>query len=363
MSASVSLRPDHLDFALRLHSELTASAAPSGFVWSPYSVASAMGLVATGTRGATHTELTDLLGRDLADHLAALDDAVSEGPELATTTGLWVRDDLSIRPEFEAALRGRPESSVHTADFPNDPEGVRTAVNSEVAKVTRGMIDELLLPGTVTTDTQALLLNALWVRLRWCKPFSPAATAPRRFHAPSGTREVPMMRSESSIPYAQAAGWRMVTLAGDHDLALDVLLPDRADAPLTPKALTQLYRKATPTTVDLSLPRFELTHRTELNSSLKAVGVRTVFTDDGDLGGISDRPLRIDQVIHQAVLRVDEKGAEGAAATAVMVALAAAIPNRPVVFTADRPFTVVLRRRSAILFLGVVADPRDPGPA
>ncbi|MBB6171237.1 serpin B [Nocardiopsis mwathae] len=363
MAVSVSLRPDHVAFALRLHTELSAAADPAGFVWSPYSVASALGLVATGTRGATRAELTGLLGQDLSAHLAALDDAVADGPELATTTGLWVRDDVAVRPEFEADVRARPESAVHTADFGGDPEGVRTAVNSEVAKVTRGMIDELLLPGTVRTDTQAVLLNALWARLRWPDPFDPAATAPRDFHTPRGTREVPMMRRESRLPYAQADGWSMVTLGGDHDLALDVLLADRADAALTPEALKRLYRKASPTTVDLSLPRFELTHRSELNGPLADTGVRTVFTDAADLGGISARRLRIDQVIHQAVLRVDEKGAEGAAATAVMVALAAAFPARPVVFTADRPFTVILRRRSAILFLGHVADPQDPGPA
>ncbi|WP_046471200.1 serpin family protein [Allosalinactinospora lopnorensis] len=361
---SVSLRPDHLGFALRLHAQMSGSGR-SGLVWSPYSVACALGLVATGARGATREELTGLLGGDLEAHLAALDDAVASGPELATSTGLWLRDDLPLRPEFEATVRARPDSGVYTADFPGDPDGVRRTINAEVAKVTNGLISDLLSPGTVQSRTQALLVNALWVRLQWQKPFETDKTARKDFHAPTGTRRVPMMRRRGQIPYAQTRGWRMVSLEGDHDLVLDVLLPDEdhPGAELAPQTLTELQRAASPTEVDLALPRFELTHRAQLSGALTDVGVRTCFTSQADFGGISERPLLIDEVVHQARLRVDEKGAEGAAATAVIMRTAAFTPSKPVVFTADRPFTFVLRRREAILFLGVVADPEDPGPA
>ncbi|GAA3758032.1 serpin B [Spinactinospora alkalitolerans] len=358
------LRPDHLAFALRLHGELTASGA-ADLVWSPYSVACAMGLVASGAAGGTRAELTRLLGSDLDAHLAALDDAVAAGPELATGTGLWVREDLPIEADFEARLRTRPDSAVHAADFEGDPEGVRRTVNAEIAKVTRGLIDELLAPGDVHPRVQALLANALWVRLRWQEPFKVAETAEHPFHAPSGTRRTPMMHRRGQLPYARRRGWQMVTLAGDHDLALDVLLPDDAARPaaLEPATLSALHRAASSTDVELTLPRFELTHRSELSSVLAGTGVRTVFTDQADLSGISTRPLRVDEVIHQARLRVDEEGAEGAAATAVVMRLAAFVPQKPVVFTADRPFHFVLRRRGAILFLGVLAEPEDPGPA
>ncbi|MFD0774278.1 serpin family protein, partial [Streptomonospora algeriensis] len=109
----VSLRPDHLDFALRLNAAL-AQAGLQERAWSPLSVAGALGLVATGARGATRREFEQLLGRDIRGHLAALDDAVSAGPELANSTALWVRDELPLLAEFEAAVRARPASAVHT---------------------------------------------------------------------------------------------------------------------------------------------------------------------------------------------------------------------------------------------------------
>ena len=61
-----------------------------------------------------------------------------------------------------------------------------------------------------------------------------------------------------------------------------------------------------------------------------------------------------------AVLRVDEQGLEGAAATAAVVSLtAAAPPSRPVVVRLDRPFLLLVRHRRSgeVYFLARVADP------
>ncbi|RNL85005.1 serpin family protein [Halostreptopolyspora alba] len=358
--ASTALRPDHLDFALRLHAQLTRSDR-SGLVWSPYSVACALGLVATGAGGATRDELTALLGSDLRAHLAALDEAVADGPELAASTGLWIRDDLGPRPEFEAALRDHRGSGVYTVDFPGDPDGARRTINEEVATLTRGLISELLPSGTVQDTTRALLVNALWVRLRWQEPFDPKRTSRERFHAPGGTRRVATMHRRGRLGYAETRGWRMVTLPGDHDLALDILLDDDSDAELAPRTLTELRRATSERDVALALPRFDLAHSEHLSGPLGGVGVRTCFTPRADLGGIAEHPLLIDEVVHRARLRVDEEGAEGAAATAVVMRTASFTRDRPVTFTVDRPFTFVLRRREAILFLGRVRDPQEPG--
>jgi serpin B len=64
-------------------------------------------------------------------------------------------------------------------------------------------------------------------------------------------------------------------------------------------------------------------------------------------------------VIHRVVLEVTEEGAEAAAATGIVGTRSAAMPERPVVFRADRPFVVAIvdRETQAILFLGYVAEP------
>ncbi|WP_116247144.1 serpin family protein [Nocardiopsis sp. FIRDI 009] len=366
MRLSAPPRTDHLEFASVLDRILAAPDA--SHVWSPHSVGTALGLLATAAAGRTREELERLLGTEVAAHLDALDEAVASatGLDLATLNGLYVPSDLRIRPEFMARARERPGAEMEEADFARAPEAVRQRVNGRVAEVTRGLIPELLAPGSVSAGVRMLLVNALWVRMVWTEPFETRATRPRPFHAPDDDREVPTMHCRRDMPYAEASGWRMVGLTGEHGLTLDVLLPDDpAAAPPGPDAaaLADLYRARRLREVRLALPRFSVEADIPLLDPLAELGVTELATAGARFDGISPDPLKVDRILHQSVLRVDERGAEGAAATAVMMLMSTVVAPEPVPFTVDRPFVFVLRRGEAILFLGRVADPVDPGPA
>ena len=83
-----------------------------------------------------------------------------------------------------------------------------------------------------------------------------------------------------------------------------------------------------------------------------------------DFTGIANPPdpakrLAIGEVFHKAFVKVDEKGTEAAAATAAVMARAAAVLAPPVEFKADHPFLFFIRDNATgmILFMGRVADP------
>jgi serpin B len=71
---------------------------------------------------------------------------------------------------------------------------------------------------------------------------------------------------------------------------------------------------------------------------------------------------RIPEVFHKTFLALDEKGTEAAEATAVAMALGAAMIERPkpVRVSVDHPFLFAIQHRAsgACLFLGRVMDPR-----
>ncbi|WP_047869074.1 serpin family protein [Nocardiopsis sp. RV163] len=366
MQTSTSPRRDHLEFAAALDRVLARPG--ESHVWSPHSVGTVLALLATGARERTLAELEALLGADVRGQLEELDAAVAAEPglELASLNGLYVPADLEVLPGFASLVRERAGAEVENADFEHDSEGVRSRVNARVAEVTRGLIEELLPIGSVHPGVRLLLVNALWVKLAWPDPFDPARTRDRAFHTPSGRRKAPTMHRSARLPHARARGWSMVSLEGGHGLTLDVLLPDErsaSPAPVTADALADLYGHRSSQQVELALPRFRVETDASLLEPLSALGVRDLATAEARFDGISPEPLRADEILHQSVLRVDEKGAEGAAATAVMMLRAAAVAPRPVQFTVDRPFVFVLRRGGAVLFLGRVTDPVDPGPA
>ncbi|SIO88901.1 serpin family protein [Nocardiopsis sp. JB363] len=356
---------DHARFAAVLERELSEK--DTSHIWSPYSVGAVLTLLAEGAGGRTRRELTDLLAPDgdLTGHVAALDEAVAtaEGLDLAVLNGLYVPADLPVRADFEERVRSRAGAEVDLVDFRGDAEGVRRKINARVGEVTQGLIDELLSPGTIDPDVRMLLVNALWVKMVWRDPFEVERTKDRPFHSPAGKRKVPTMHRTGRMLHAERDGWRMVSLPGEHGLTLDVFLGQ--EEPPDERTLRDLYRHRRQEQIELALPRFAVDSDIALLDPLAAgaVPVRALATDDADFSGISAEPLKVDAIVHQSVLRVDERGAEGAAATAAVMTMAAAIPTKPKRFTVDRPFRVALRRGPALLFTGHVTEPVDPGPA
>jgi serpin B len=76
---------------------------------------------------------------------------------------------------------------------------------------------------------------------------------------------------------------------------------------------------------------------------------------------LSGRPFReVSAVIHKAFVKADEKGAEAAAATAILMPRSAR-PEPTETVKVDRPFLFLIRnaKTGAIYFIGRVTDPRE----
>lgn len=355
----------HLDFTLSLHHELSSA---GNLVWSPYSVAAALGLAAAGARGRTYDELASVLapGGSLDGTAALLADAAGlQEAELAVANSLWLREGLTFHEAYQQKVLSWPGGGLRVADFEHDPEGSRHKINSEVEEVTRGLVTDLVPEGTIHALTAAAIVNALYLKAAWNNPFAPSATSPGAFHTAGGTRDVPMMRLEERFRYAAAAGWRMVTVPAEGGLRVDLLLPDTDEqagshsAVLTADTVMSLHDAASSRKVDLALPRFRVEADCSLNDALIQLGVIKAFGEGADFSGICDEAFALEHVLHKAVLDVDEQGFEGAAATAVMMKLTSLDSEAPVRFHIDRPFHVLVRYHltGAVYFLARVEQP------
>jgi len=115
--------------------------------------------------------------------------------------------------------------------------------------------------------------------------------------------------------------------------------------------------------VDLALPRFAFSSPTiSLRAPLEELGLRLAFSGLADLSGISQQQgLKVEDVLHQATVAVDEAGTEAAAATVVQLGLLSMPSGRPARMVVDRPFVLLIRDQvtRTLLFLGRVTDPRS----
>jgi serpin B len=347
-----------LTFALALHDVIAADRG-SNACWSPFSVASALGLALQAAAGKTRAELVDLLGEGNADLLRS--GVVTEDAVFAVANTLWAWDELPVNPDFVAELARWPGGAVRSAPFAEDPDGARKLINADVAETTRDLIPELLPPGSIRPDTVATIVNALYLKTAWYDEFPAADTQPRPFHAPRGTVDVPTMRREAKLRYAARDGWQAVAVTARGGVEAVVLLPDGDLTNLSPQALGGLLDGLEYTRIELFLPKLDVTATSPLKGALGLLGVRSLFTREADLSGLSPDPrLFVDEVLHEAVLRIDEQGLEGAAATAITFRMTSIeLPVEPLTVRVDRPYLLLVRHASsgAVHFLAQVADP------
>ena len=111
--------------------------------------------------------------------------------------------------------------------------------------------------------------------------------------------------------------------------------------------------------VDLMLPRFEVSQTQSLKSLFQKMGLNAIFDGQkSDLSRLSPQPLTVSDIQQKAVLKVNEKGAEAAAVTWVLMETSDGPGDEPefIPFHVDRPFFFAIQenRNGNILFMGVV---------
>jgi serpin B len=373
----VRLLAEPLDrFALALLS-LEAAAAPEGnVVLSPASVHDALTMTLNGARGSTALEMRESLGIDRVG-LARADQAWADliaylhekkDAEIRVANSLWLKDEISFSPAFLST--NHDYFAADAQSLPADLKAAASAINGWVEKRTGGRITELVSEGSLDLETVAVLVNTLYVKAGWRDElFDEKDTRPEPFTLPSKSKvDVPMMHAAFCGQIASTPEYDAVPVPANGQVDVTVVVPKGDQTPesvvglLQQRGLESLREHTRHVRVDLSLPRFEARFHDSLAASLQHMGMSRAFTPGkADFSGITeDIPLSIDDVVHEAVLEVNERGVEAAAGTAVTMGRAMA-KSETVTIRADRPFMVVLGVGSCPhlpLFTAIVRDPR-----
>lgn len=394
-------------FGTDLYAQLRTE--PGNLVFSPYSANVALTMTALGARGNTRTEMSQVLrlrepqwhtprpvpGRtqpekalfdpdpEIAKEYAALAASVMKQPEkakrrqeLSVANSLWMQKGRPWRAAFLSTARDDFRAGLFEVDFARNPDAAADRINRWVEKETRDRIQKLIGPGTLTPETRLVLANAIYFKARWEAEFKSSSTEPLDFTRTDGTKvKAPLMFQKGDFNLREEDGLQVLRIPYDGGAcAMYVVLPSKHDAlpelekQLTAEALarwTAVRAKSTKEEVRVWLPRFKFTVPVQLNGALQRMGMKDAFSDGANFKGMTDSAdaLKITDVLHKAFVELDEQGTEAAAATAVVVGLATAAPQRPeppvTEFRADRPFLFALVHEptGAPLFLGRVLDP------
>ena len=337
---------------------------------SPWSITSAMSMALNGANGDTEQNLrqkmfSDVLGstqevnKQMYNLMLAL--SQNKGIRLDQTNGAFYDPDrLNINRNFLDTLETYYRAGEKALNF-DDPASLST-INGWVKDKTQNKIDKIL--EEIDPLDVMFLINALYFKGDWQKPFAAEITRPADFFPAQGaTQNVPFMQADETLNYRDAADYQAVELAfKDTNFVLQVIMPKELELDDFIKGLTatELQTFITQTfdrgRIILMLPKFELEYKITLNDALQKTGIDLAFNpvkaDFSRIGKGTFGNLYISKVEHKTYLKIDEKGAEGAAVTSVGISQT----SLPPVFQFNRPFMVTLVHKSsgALIFVGKV---------
>jgi serpin B len=337
-----------------------------------------------GTAGDTARQLAqvlrftlppDKLGPAFADLLAKLNGppvraAEPRAYQLVLAGSLWRQKGLGLNPEFIQRLRAGFGTDVNTADFAQ-AEPTRKALNDWAARQTKDRIKDLAPAGALSAQARLVLAGAACFHSGWQEKFPKDETQDGPFQVSADqSARVMLMHLRKRFDYAQSDGLQMLELpyAGG-ELSMLLFLPRKADGlaemeqGLSGGTIDQWIRDKRSSAVDVTLPRFSLAGEFVLAGTIKDMGVTDVFDPDrADLSamGVGGKGW-VSQVVHKAMVSVDEEGTDALPPAAERAGSAEMIRlDNPKVFRADHPFVFVVRHNATgqILFMGRVANPK-----
>ncbi|XP_044128046.1 alpha-1-antitrypsin-like isoform X2 [Bufo gargarizans] len=358
-------------FSFDLFRQVALDHPSENIVFSPVSISTAFSFLSVGAKAQTRSQIIEGLRFNTSEiseqeihecfhNVLDLLNNVERELQLTVGNALFLSKDYKILHAFLDEAKKLYHSEAFSTDFKNTEEA-KNQINTYVEKNTHGKIAELL--NSVDEKAILYLINYVYFKAKWQKPFDEESTEEEDFHVNEKTTV--------KVPFMFRTGYYHVAI---HDDATVVSLPYKGDAKaliimpkegklseieqhLCKEAIKKLKKSISYKFVQLRFPKVSVSGTINLKETLSKLGIKDVFSDSADLSGITGEPnVKISKGVHKAVLTVNEHGTEAAGATA----LEATPMMRPLSVKIDQPFLILVYdyKTKSILFIGRIVNPQ-----
>lgn len=346
---------------------------------SPANLYLALAMLSETTDGDSRAQLLSLLGLENTDASRAAGNYVWRNLYGETSTGktqlassVWLNENVPYNEETLQVLAEQYLASTFSA--PMGDEKTDKAIGEWINENTGDLLQDAA--GNIQTkpETVMLLLTTLYFKDQWSSEFWADATKKDTFTAADGEKQTVdfMHRTDDRAAYYRGENYTVAELGFRGGQSMRFLLPDEgttlerllADDTVVGGLMIYDMGVSLPSgKLVWSVPKFDVDSNLELTDALKALGVTDVFDfNKADFSPLVDKEkfdesVAVTQVQHAARVKIDEKGCEAAAFTAVTAdAMSAAPEDLPVVeMDLNRPFAFMITGVDGLpLFLGSV---------
>ncbi len=360
------------DFAFNIFSRLITEDSGQNVFISPLSILLALAMTYNGAVGDTNLAIADAMefsGMDMEELNQGFSDLLvsilngDPGVQINIANSIWSRLGFDPNEDFIEINKKYYSSEVKELDF-SDP-GAVDIINGWIEDATEEKIKKML--SEIPADAVMYLINAIYFKGDWTYPFDEEATYEEDFNLEDGSKKpVEMMHIAEHYGYITGENFGMARLPyGDEKFSMYIVLPDEGAAVdgiigfLDSYYFNDLRNSMVEREIELAMPKYKMEYGVKLlNDALTDLGMGVAFGPEADFSRINP-DIFISKVMHKAVIEVNEKGSEAAAATIVEMVESAMPVDGMVEFRVDRPFFFIIAddRSGAILFMGKVVEP------
>ncbi|NXN84448.1 A2AP protein, partial [Bombycilla garrulus] len=347
-------------FGIDLLREVQLESNSTNVILSPLSIALALSHLALGAANQTEKHLLEVTHLESVPCLHHLLGSVRRR---LTESTLRLGSRLYLQKGFEVKEKFLEDSEKFYGAKPMTLSGISqddlVAINNWVKEATHGQIPSFL--QQLPENTVMLLLNAIYFHGFWRNKFNASFTGPDVFHLDSEFVVPVEMMKAHQYPLSwftlESQDIQVAKFPFKNNVSFVVIVPYQNTRNTSHvlenfpyKQLCRLFPREVPTSV--KIPKIKLDYKLELSRVLSQMGLQELFTSP-NLQKITEDPLFVSSVQHQATLELKEDGVEASAATSVMLSRSVSA------FSLDRPFAfIIFEDETGIpLFIGSVQNP------
>jgi len=376
------------------------------FVYSPYSLNQLFAMLSFGAAGTTKEQFmralgltgvsestVELLYETINQRIGAQAPATGVGNKnghsniiIREASKIWTLGDVAA-PKYVDKMK-----RIFSSDVESVEKMSVSAINAYVSDHTAGKIPKLF--GDLDKNTVMVIVHALYLKAKWQVKFTPRGK--ETFYvqegvpggtgsSPTGAEKVDMMMVTHRFPVAQTLWGEAVRVplklgqrsssSGKKGYSMIFILPPESEKARQMAGINFKLEDLNPTKwttsqrTEVILPKFNITSRM---NHLKEVtkhdlGLHIFEGDNPDFSKLSDKvpvgQLYVSQIVHEAVIELNEDGVEAAAASGVAMSTTSIDIDEPVRMRFNRPFIFLIidDELEMELFRGFVGNPASDG--
>eukprot|EP01084_Bolivina_argentea_P303826 524655_1 len=319
---------------------LTNSTANTNIIFSPLSILSAMTICLCGAKHNTLKQMLSVLHPQIktkteaqlsmqsnTKYLTDKYSGLNNTPLVKIANKLWIANRYKILDTFVLFI-GQKRNIIDTFNV-NQPEVAANIINNWCSNMTDNKIKNIISPKFINPNTKLIIANAIYFKGKFVIPFDRNNNIHNAGFYGNKNRidkiaTVTMMYSSKYQIFAQKVNgtYDIVKLRyKNSNLSLICVINNysiRNKKQLTMKQISNALCGINFRKLQLYLPKFKYEFRIQLNDVLQEMGITDGFDEKADFSDINGKKeLKISQVIHKAIIEVDEEGTIAAAVTIV----------------------------------------------